>query len=247
MKRMFSLFVMMIAVLASSCATSLTSPESTGPKKTVIERISKSRNYGTTFRIVSTHGTVIVADPYTMPKGTLADIVTCTHGHFDHWDTAFVNSVAANTNVKISYASPGTFTWKDVTVTGVAASHDSAAVDPESPSDVITIFEVDGLRIAHMGDLGQESLSAEQLQAIGKIDIAFMQLVNSYSGMSLENGKGFQLIAQFNPQVVIVTHTSAEATAKLGEIYGKLETVQDSWSVRPEDLSGGTKKVIDLK
>lgn len=216
--------------------------------KTVIKRVSIKRNYGTTFLIISRSGTVIVADPYMMPKGIKPDIITVTHGHFDHYDTMFVTKAIKNPDVKYSYAgSLAVIDYKNVRVTSVPSSHDSGYVSKTEPSNVLYVYEVDGLRIVHMGDIGQESLSPDQMRALGKIDIAFMQLVNSYSGMSLENGKGFKLIEQFRPQVVIPTHASPEAVKKLGEKYGDLLEIQDVWAVSADDLKDGKTKVIDLK
>ncbi len=54
-----------------------------------------------------------------------------------------------------------------------------------------------------MGDIGQNELTEEQLDAIGEIDIAFMQFENSYSRMNLDNLKGFTMIEQVNPRIVI--------------------------------------------
>jgi hypothetical protein len=36
-----------------------------------------------------------------------------------------------------------------------------------------------GMRFAHFGDLGQDSLSQEQLAALGKVDVAFAQFAKS--------------------------------------------------------------------
>jgi hypothetical protein len=56
-----------------------------------------------------------------------------------------------------------------------------------------------------LGDIGQTTLAKEQLEKLGNIDIAFMQFENEYSDMSIKNKKGFKLIEQFNPKIVIPT------------------------------------------
>jgi hypothetical protein len=50
-------------------------------------------------------------------------------------------------------------------------------------------------------------------------DIAFMQFENSYSDMSLANGKGFSLIEQLNPAVIISTHYTDNALPVLEAKY----------------------------
>jgi L-ascorbate metabolism protein UlaG (beta-lactamase superfamily) len=69
-----------------------------------------------------------------------------------------------------------------------------------------------GLRIVHFGDLGQDSLTQEQLNAIGKVDVAFMQFANSFSSMDVTNKKGFNLMDQVRPRLIIPTHIDESAT-----------------------------------
>ncbi|MCX8129300.1 MAG: MBL fold metallo-hydrolase [Clostridia bacterium] len=212
--------------------------------KTLIQRVSTDKTYSNTFMITSKSGTVVIADPYTMPDGIIksVDTICSTHTHYDHVDAIFSDQF----NCKKSLGKAENFKVKDISITSIASSHDDLEISPENPTNVIYIFEVDGLRIAHMGDIGQESLTDEQIKQLGKIDIAFMQFENSYSNMSLENEKGLKLIEQLKPQIIIPTHSSADATKKIGEIAGKLETVENIFEVSKDDLKDSGRKVIDL-
>ncbi|HEY4724208.1 MAG TPA: MBL fold metallo-hydrolase, partial [Anaerolineae bacterium] len=78
-------------------------------------------------------------------------------------------------------------------------------------SDYIFIVDMGGLRIAHFGDIGQEALTADQLAALGKVDIAITQFDNSYSAMDVTNKKGFKLMDQIKPRLIVPTHNSLEA------------------------------------
>ena len=98
------------------------------------------------------------------------------------------------------------------------------------------LLEVDGLRIAHLGDIGQESFTKEQLKELGKIDIAFMQFENNYSSMSLANGKGFKLIEQLKPTVIIPTHYTDAALPVLEQKYGKIAEFTNLLAVSRADL-----------
>ena len=73
---------------------------------------------------------------------------------------------------------------------------------------------MNGLRIAHFGDIGQDALTPEQLNALGEVDVAISQLVNPYSFMSAKNQKGFNLMDQVKPLLIIPTHFDLD-TAKL--------------------------------
>ncbi len=217
--------------------------------KTTIKRISTTRSLGTSFLIVSKSGTTIVLDPY-LPASDVdpakVDAVFITHSHYDHTNMKFQNAVI-KAGKQVVLGRPGEYKIKDITVTGIAASHNGDTIQESYPNDVLYLIEVDGLRIVHMGDIGQTALIPDQLKALGRIDIAMMQFDNSYSSMNVENEKGFKLMAQLNPTVIIPTHTSAPANAKLEGIYGAPRTIQDVWTVAPEDLPAGKTKVVDLK
>ncbi len=218
--------------------------------KTVIKRNARDRSLGTRFLIISKSGTVILLDPYTVSKDVVdpkkVDGVFITHGHYDHVSPALQNAVMA-AGGKLVQFQPGQYKVKDVVVTGIPSSHASDDIQAERPSNVLYLIEVDGLRIVHMGDIGQTTLTADQMKALGKVDIALMQFANSYSNMSVENAKGFTLMEQLSPTVIIPTHTSPDANAKLEKDYGGIESIQDVWAVSPADLSSGKKRVINLK
>jgi len=91
-------------------------------------------------------------------------------------------------------------------VYGLPSSH-----SPQDPigtgaeSNWIFLIVTGGLRIAHFGDIGQKQLTEEQLNQLGRVDIAIMQFVNPRSDISVENGKGFMLMQQLDPKLIIPT------------------------------------------
>ncbi len=201
------------------------------PKKTVISRVSLDEfSYGTIygsagFVVTSSTGTTIVTDPYNVVEGVKPDIITVSHSHFDHKDSAFLIKMS---NCKISRYIVETFTVKDVRVQGIAASHSPTIINQESPSDVIYFFEIDGLRIAHMGDIGQESLTMGQLKELGDLDIVFMNFVNGY-GMTIEGS--VKILNQINPKIVIPTHLNKEGFIQLHKIFNQIEYQTVRWAV----------------
>ncbi len=212
--------------------------------KTVIKAISLNRTYpNNSYLIITKEGTTICVDPTQTIEGVKPDIIAMTHSHSDHVDTQLVKNFP---EIKTTKWTAESFEEKGIKVTGIASSHLGDTI-PSTPSNVIYVFEVDGLRIAHMGDIGQAQLTDEQLEALGTIDIAFMQFVNSYSGYSFSNEKGIKLIEQLKPQIIIPTHSSAEATESIGKIVGDYELVDDVLVISKDDLSDGKRKVIEIK
>jgi len=102
-----------------------------------------------------------------------------------------------------------------VSVTSIASAHDEGtAITPIGANDYIFVIEIGGFRIAHFGDIGQKELLPDQLATIGRPDIAISQLANPLSTMDENNKKGFNLMAQVKPHLIIPTHLSS-ATAQL--------------------------------
>lgn len=210
-------------------------------RKVTIKSISPNQ---TGYMIKSAEGTVIAADPSLIAQDFKPDIITSTHMHKDHNDDFFYSN---HQDSKLSLYKAEKFTVKDINVFSILSSHLGDEIDKEMPSNVIYVYEIDGLRIAHMGDIGQEKLTDEQLKSLGKLDIAFMQFENSYSDYSVDNEKGFRLIEQLKPQIIIPTHSSEAATKKISDIVGKYKSVNNVLEISKNDLKDGVRKVIDIK
>jgi len=103
-----------------------------------------------------------------------------------------------------------------------------------------------GLRIVHFGDIGQEQLTPEQLDALGQVDIALTQFVNSYSQMSVGNKKGFNLMAQVKPRLIIPTHggSDMDAIQYAMELWDVVAADASEVSVGRSDLSEGTEVLV---
>jgi len=214
---------------------------------TIIQTVSKSSLTPTnSFIIISAGGNIIVTDPTSMPTpeelDLIPDIITVTHTHSDHFDPEFIE----HTTCRKSIATVEKFNVKDIQIKGIASSHRGNIINQKTPNNVIYVFEIDGLRIAHMGDIGQEHLTIKQINDIGKIDVAFMQFSNPFSGM-FDSDKGFTLIEELKPQIIIPTHSNPKSTRKIGKILGKLEILENHYIVDIGDLADNTRKVVWLK
>ena len=215
--------------------------------KTIIQTVSKSSLTPTnSFIIISSSGTTVVADPTLMPTPEELDLnpdtITVTHTHSDHIDPKFTD----NQKCKKSIAKVESFDVNDIHIYSIGSSHRGNIINQNSPNNVIYVFEVDGLRIAHMGDIGQDHLTIKQIEALGKIDIALMQFSNPFSGM-FDSDKGFTLIEELKPQIIIPTHSNPRSTRKIAKMLGKLEIVENLIALKPEDLEDAKRKVVWLK
>ena len=162
------------------------------------------------------HVFVDVHDPSAVScPGGERDILCTSHHHPDHISSMREDFTGKQLDVKA-----GSIVSGDVKVTSIMSSHNSLdEFAAEGGSNYIFLIETDGMRIAHFGDIGQETLTRDQLDKLGRIDIAVTQFDNVYSSMDVRNRKGFNLMKQLNPGMIIPTHISDDAVEMLGKSY----------------------------
>jgi L-ascorbate metabolism protein UlaG (beta-lactamase superfamily) len=164
-----------------------------------------------------------------------------THNHPDHINPPFSKSYDCQ---KLEYVK-GEIKTNDFNIYSILSSHNSDDIK-EPASNVLIVFEVDGLRIVHMGDIGQTKLTDEQMADLGEIDIAFMQFDNSYSKMDMKNMKGFNLIEQLNPKIIIPTHYNKDCLTELETRYGAITEVENVLEISKEELPEDTMNVYHI-
>jgi len=164
------------------------------------------------FRLES-GGSSILIDPYDEKVGypipdVAATAVTVSHEHGDHSNIA---AVKGHPKVIRGLKDAGK-DWAEVnervgpfTISGVATYHDASSGNDRG-KNTIFIFEAEGLRIAHAGDLGHP-LSAEQVSALGKIDVLMLPVGGHYTCGPTE---AEQVVDQVRPRVVIPMHYKTE-------------------------------------
>ncbi|HXB17029.1 MAG TPA: MBL fold metallo-hydrolase [Solirubrobacteraceae bacterium] len=97
--------------------------------------------------------------------GLEATLVLVTHEHGDHNAVEVVGGDA-----EVLRSTAGTLPSPVGEVTAVASEHDEVAGAQRGPNTIF-VFELDGLRVCHMGDFGQAALREEQAAAIGPVDL----------------------------------------------------------------------------
>ncbi|MFH1087927.1 MAG: MBL fold metallo-hydrolase [Chloroflexota bacterium] len=154
------------------------------------------------FLITSQEGTRIITDPYKVvgglsydPVNESADIVTVSHEHGDHNNTA---GVAGNPDL---VKGPGVTHARGIEFQGIAAYHDASQGKERGP-DTIFCFTVDGIRLCHLGDLGAP-LSTEQVKEIGKVDIVMLPVGGFYT---IDAAVASSTLEALNPRVALPMH-----------------------------------------
>jgi len=146
-------------------------------------------------------------------KPVAADIVTVSHEHFDH------NAIemAEGKPIVLRGLKSGGADWnnvqfqdKGVTIRSVGTFHDEAQ-GAKRGKNAVFIIEIEGLRVAHTGDLGHV-LSAQQVQAIGPVDILFICIGGRFT-IGPEEAK--TVIGQLKPRLAIPMHYKTEASGDL--------------------------------
>ncbi|MBI5958265.1 MAG: MBL fold metallo-hydrolase [Chloroflexi bacterium] len=162
--------------------------------------------------IISPEGVRVMIDVFNptalSTPPTEDDVLLTTHTHSDHYYPKFIDAFPGQAiTVSVGELSVG-----DVEITSISSAHlPDIEMQDENGSNYIFIIDVAGLRIAHFGDIGQDELTEEQLEALGEVDLAITQFSNSYSAMDLINLKGFNLMDQVNPKLIIPTHFKLDA------------------------------------
>lgn len=158
------------------------------------------------FVITSDTGIRIITDPYdTGPDLTYgeitesADIVTVSHDHFDHSNVA---AVKGNPEV---VRKTGRSTVKGTEFRGIATYHDEAKGRLRG-NNTIFCFEVDGIRVCHLGDLGH-LLDDKQVAEIGSVDIVFIPVGGYYT---IDAKAATEVCNQLKPKVIIPMHYKTE-------------------------------------
>lgn len=159
------------------------------------------------FMITSDAGIKIITDPYVtggdLSYGEIkesADIVTVSHNHSDHNNVA---SVRGNPEVV-----RGTANIKGIGFKGIPCYHDDAGGNLRG-SNTIFCFEVDGIRVCHLGDLGHQ-LSAQQVAELGEIDI-LLTPVGGYYTIDARVAGG--VCDRLKPKVIIPMHYKTDKCA----------------------------------
>jgi len=186
------------------------------------------------FKFTSDTGTTVITDPYSAYSGLSygeikesADVVTISHEHGDHNNAAAVqdnpevvkgegtkwvlpSAVFQTSSVRSSI--PDTDKEKQelgyMRFNGVATYHDDAGGSKRGGNNIFC-FEIDGIRVCHLGDLGHP-LGDKEAAAIGEVDVVLTP-VGGFFTIDAKTATG--VCDQLAPKVIIPMHFKNEKCA----------------------------------
>ncbi len=134
---------------------------------------------------------------YPAIAGVEAELVLVTHEHADHNGVEAIGGEPA-----VLRSTAGRLQSPIGEVTAIASEHDEQAGTVRGPNTIF-MFELDGLRVCHLGDFGQSALRDEQAAAIGEIDLLFVPVGG---GPTIGAGQATAIVERLSPRWVVPMH-----------------------------------------
>ncbi len=224
---LLSVFVGCVAPAAPPTLTVVSTLAPTKALATQDVSISLTWHGQSTFVFKTSTGLNALLDPtgsgtgYKIPTLDGIDLVTASHEHSDHNAVSLalgsplvLKGLAGSDWAKIDQ------TVKGVRVRAVPTFHDDTQ-GSQRGKNAVFVFELDGLRLAHLGDLGH-TLTSDQITAIGPVDVILIPV----GGFFTVDGKvAAQVVSQLNPKIIVPMHyKTLDLSASLA---GRLATESD--------------------
>ena len=158
------------------------------------------------FLITSEKGTRIITDPFKAGEGLIykevtmeADIVTSSHAHHDHDNIGPIKGSPVILRDSVDKA------IRDIRIRTVSTYHDDKE-GKERGSNLAFCFEVDGVNVCHLGDLGH-LLKKPQIDALGRVDVLLVPVGGVFT---IEAPQAVQLCRSIKPAFAIPMHYKTE-------------------------------------
>lgn len=183
------------------------------------------------FLLMTLGGARVLVDPpapqigyHVAAHSVPADLVMVSHEHSDH---NFVQAAAPTGRAAARVIAPltlqalsplhykqetysfgaGSLPADRVVFTRIPAFHDNVR-GQERGQDTLTLIETGGLRIAHLGDIGELALTPEQVSALGRVDVLMIPVGGFFT---VDGTQASALVAQLHPRVIIPMHYRTQA------------------------------------
>jgi L-ascorbate metabolism protein UlaG (beta-lactamase superfamily) len=108
-------------------------------------------------------------------------------------------------------------------VVGVASEHDPEAGTRRGPNAVYRL-QLDGLRVCHMGDFGQEGLRPEQRAALGDVDVLFAPVGG---GPTIDGEQAAAIARELGASWIVPMHYGTPAADFVGPVDPFLAAFED--------------------
>ena len=188
------------------------------------------------FLITSDAGTKIITDPYATSSSVTydeikesADIVTVSHEHGDHNNVAAVRGdpkiIKDTTKWVFSALAVG------MSFDAIHTYHDDAG-GSQRGKNIIFCFEVDGIRVCHLGDLGHQ-LDDKDVALMGRVDILLIPVGGNFT---IDAKVATEVCNKLSPKVIIPMHYQNERCPSF-PVSGVDEFLQGKAGVSRPDAS----------
>lgn len=178
------------------------------------------------FYLTTKEGVRIIIDPYDnsiglAPVDKEADIALITHHHYDH---DYLGGVHGDF---VTIDKPGSYEACGVKVVGVPVFHDDEKGKKRGTVTTYTI-ETDGMRILHMGDVGEIPDDSFFEQA-GKIDILMIPVGGFYT---IDAQQAIDIIERLNPNITIPMHyKTTHLTLDIAPVHGFMTLAKKEYDI----------------
>lgn len=150
---------------------------------------------------IKTRTATVITDPFDPQmvglkySGVEGEIVTVSHAHRDH------NAIEKVSGVKKIIEGPGEYEVMGVSIIGYPSFHD-AKEGTERGKNTIFVIEAEGLRVAHLGDLGH-TLSDDLVNQIGAIDVLMIPVGGKFT---IGPKEAVEVVGKIDPYYIIPMH-----------------------------------------
>ncbi|MEM7353460.1 MAG: MBL fold metallo-hydrolase [Acidobacteriota bacterium] len=221
------------AALAAGLPTGASvTPQASGQGAVGIEYVAHA-----CFVVTSASGTRVAIDPYNsliwlgygFPEPPAADAILITHPHFDHDASYYWSS-----DIPV-FRRPGRYAVGDVALEGLTGKHAGKYGREFGQTNTIWVLELDGLRLAHLGDNGP--LDDALIAALGRIDVLMIPIDSTFH--ILQEDEVESILERLQPRITVPMHYQIPALHDATEDLGPIDPWLES-RPRVERLAGHT-------
>jgi len=177
---------------------------------------------------------VLTTDPYSPASGLKsprfqADLVLLSHNHPDHSHTKLLKSRDGKDIFTIE--GPGEYEYQGIPIRALETFHDSQK-GKKYGKNTMYLFEIEHIRLLHMGDFGQKDISPDMRNELGDIDIL---LIPVGGGATLSAKQAHGIINELEPNMVIPMHYKLKnLSIKLDPVATFLKEMEAS-DIKPQE------------
>ncbi len=152
------------------------------------------------FQITADNGFCVITDPYDESVGydlgaPRADVVTVSHGHFDH------NAVGRIGGQPVILDQSGQYERDGAKFEAIPCHHDDVQ-GAKRGGNLIFVMDIQGKQLVHLGDLGHE-LDGQTLAKLGKVDVLMIPVGGYYT---IDPDCAARLVRAIGPELAIAMH-----------------------------------------